>query len=84
MNVCFSDIEGIQSLTYAQLRDYTKSWETFKRVESYNSNVSTLRANGDNSLVYYQFPTTNDYSLYRKGQLLQFTYLGFSTTVSKD
>ena len=80
---CFVDI-GIQSLNYAQYQEYGQSWELFRRVELYNSNVSTQRATGDTSLSYWQFPNNDDLTLYRQGQILFFTYAGYSTIIEKN
>jgi hypothetical protein len=81
---CFTDISGIQALYYTQYQQYAASWEIFRRVELYNSNVSTQRGLGNKSLDYYQFATNQELSGYRTGQQLFFTYLGYSTIVQKN
>lgn len=81
---CFSDVSGIQSLYYTQYQDYAASWEMFRRVELYNSNVSTVNASGNASLSYWQFPNNEALTLYRQGQILFFQYAGYSTIVQKN
>jgi hypothetical protein len=81
---CFSSLSNITSLTYAQLQDYTYSWELFRRVELYNSNISTLHSKGDTSPMYWQFTTLEDISSYKTGANLYYQYLGYSNTVQKN
>jgi hypothetical protein len=81
---CFTDLSGVQSLYYAQLQDYAASWELFRRVELYNSNVSTIRGGGGISPGYWQFANNEDLTLYRQGAILFSTYLGYSTIVQKN
>jgi hypothetical protein len=83
---CFTDVSGIQSLYYGQLQDYAASWEMFRRVELYNSNVSTVRGGGSgtSSPGYWQFRNSEDFTLYRQGAILFSTYLGYSTIVQKN
>lgn len=84
MNVCFSDISGIQAFNYSQLQEYQTSWEMFRRVEMYNSNVSTQRFFGNTTLKYWQFPNQEANILYRQGLSLHTYYIGFSTVVQKN
>jgi hypothetical protein len=71
---------------YGQIRDLADSWEIFRRVELYNSNVSTQRGMGDMSpaLTYWQFYDSEQRTLYRQGAQLFFTYLQYSTIVEKN
>ncbi len=80
---CFSDI-NIQGLYYAQRQDYAASWELFRRVELYNSNVSTQRGEGNTTLNYWQFETNEEQTLYRQGGFLFAYYLGYTSTVQKN
>lgn len=66
---CF-DVSGFRFLTPIQFRIYKDSWNTFNRVQSYNSNISTLRHAGQLNLNYYQFVTMFEMSQYRQGQQL--------------
>jgi hypothetical protein len=83
---CFGDIKGIQSMYYGQIRDLADSWEIFRHVELYNSNVSTQRGMGDTSpsLTYWQFYDSEQRTLYRQGAQLFFSYLQYSTIVQKN
>ena len=46
---CF-DVSGFRGMTPIQFRIYKDAWNTFNRVQSYNSNISTLRAGGNKIL----------------------------------
>ena len=81
---CFNSISTIASVSYNQRYEYKTAWNSFQTVELYNSNVSTLRSQGDKSLTYYQYPTCKVQSQYRQGATLFFYYLGYSTIVQKN
>ena len=84
---CFNQIQGIQSMYYGQLQDYATSWEMFRRVELYNSNVSTTRGSNGGAITgpgYWKFNNSEDFTLYRQGAILFSTYLGYSTIVEKN
>ena len=66
---CF-DLSGFRFMTPAQFRIYKTSWDIFNRVQSYNSNISTLRHGGATYLNYYQFIDQQERSQYRQGQQL--------------
>lgn len=84
LNTCFTDLSGVQALTYRQVNEYSFSWLTFQRVEIYNAQVSTMRANGDTSINYWQFETNEGLTNYRLGAVLWATYAGYSTIVQKN
>lgn len=69
---------------YGQYQDLATAWETFRRIELYNSNVSTLRGDGYSDVNYYQFVTNQEQTFYRQGGTLFFTYLNYSTIVEKN
>lgn len=81
---CFSQLSTIQQMYYGQYQDYATSWELFRRVELYNSNVSTQRGNGDTSASYWQFQTMEERTYYRQGAVLFATYLQYTSTVQKN
>lgn len=81
---CFNNVPGIKFMYYGQYTDLATGWETFRRIELYNSNVSTLRGQGNTDLNYYQFVTNQEQSYYRQGGVLFFTYLNYSTIVEKN
>lgn len=84
LSQCFTNVATINSMTYNQLQDYNYSWNMFRSVETYNSNISTQRSQGNKTLNYYQFTSQDDASSYRTGASLFLTYLGISTTVQKN
>jgi len=81
---CFTSLSNITSLNYKQKKEYTTGWETFRRVELYNSNVSTLHGQGNSRPGYWQFINSTEQTDYKIGQSLFFQYLGFSNTVQKN
>ena len=83
-NMLVSQSSTIQSLNYSQYQDNSDAWNKFRTVELYNSNISTQRDEGNKSLNYYQFPTSEAKIQYRQGAYLYFYYLGYSTTVQKN
>jgi hypothetical protein len=88
LQICFDTLltntSTIKSLNYSQLKEYRESWDMFRSVELYNSNVSTQRAGGNTSLSYWKFPTYDDKALYSQGQSMYAYYLGFTSTVQKN
>lgn len=69
-NVCF-DLSGFKYMGSVQRQQYLNAWDTFNRVQTYNSNVSTLRATGSYpTLMYYQFTGGLEKSIYTTGQFL--------------
>jgi hypothetical protein len=69
---------------YNQINELATSWETFRRVEIYNSNISTQRGNGNTSLSYYQFFNNQERTMWRQGGTLFATYLGYTSTIQKN
>ena len=74
---CF-DLSGIRGLTPVQFRIYKDAWNTYNRVQSYNSNISTLRDSGSKFLNYYQFVDMNEKNQYSRGQQLHVQVYPFS------
>ena len=67
--VC-QDLSGFLFLSQSQLKYYRTSVQTFNRVQDYNSNISTLRSQGDSTLSYYQFISLEEKNNYTKGLFL--------------
>lgn len=92
MNTCFSDISGglVKYLSISELQNMKTAWNTFREVEIFNSNISTLRNNaflsGGNAsqFSYYQFQSDTEKQLYNKGLADHLRLIGFSTTVTKN
>jgi hypothetical protein len=69
-NVCF-DLSGFKFLGQVQKLQYQYSWDTFNRIQTYNSNVSTLRVSGNYpTLSYYQYTTQEEKATFTTGQFL--------------
>jgi hypothetical protein len=66
---CF-DLSGIRGLSPTQFRIYKDAWTTYNTVQSYNSNISTLRHAGNKSLFYYQYVNSAEMAQYKQGQML--------------
>jgi hypothetical protein len=81
---CFNEVKGIQSMYYGQYQELAQSWELFRRVELYNSNVSTVKGNGGPGAPYWQFANSEDLTFYRQGAYLFASYLNYSTIVQKN
>ena len=79
-----NQISSINSLTYLQKQDYTRSWNTFRTIELYNSNVSTQRSLGNATIRYWNYANYDEISAYQTGQIMFVTYLGYTTTVQKN
>ncbi len=60
----------MKGLTYSQFLLYSSAVATFNRVQDYNSNVSAQRAQGNNTLSYYQFSGKLEQDLYTQGRML--------------
>lgn len=59
----------MKGLTFAQYNDYKQAIGTYNRVETYNSNVSTMRSVNVN-LTYYEFVTYQEQTDYTLGLYL--------------
>ncbi len=92
MNTCFSDISGglVKYLSISELQNMKTAWNTFRNVEVFNSNISTLRNNAYvtgqdvTQFSYYQFQSDTEKQLYNKGLSDHFRLIGFSNTVNKN
>ena len=92
MNTCFSDISGglVKFLSVGELQNMKTAWYTFRDVETFNSNISTLRHNASVSggditqFSYYQFQSDTEKQLYNKGLADHLRLIGFSNTVNKN
>lgn len=85
LDVCFQNLSTLQQMNYSQRFEYSTAWNTFRRVEFFNSNVSTQRGEGAvGYLPYYQFVTLEEKNYYRQGATLFATYLGYTQTVAPN
>jgi hypothetical protein len=60
----------MKGLTFMQYREYSEAVNIFRTVEAYNSNVSTLRGNGNLGVSYYVFNSSESETKYRQGQFI--------------
>jgi hypothetical protein len=60
----------MKALTFTQFRTYSTAINTFNTVQSYNSNVSTLRFAGNKSLSYYTFASSTEETNFILGNML--------------
>lgn len=57
-------------LTYSQYAEYKSAVAVYNKVETYNSNVSTLRGTGITGITYYEFSTSQEQTMYSLGLML--------------
>lgn len=69
MSVCF-DLSGFSGLNCFTRLQYIANWNTFDRIQAFNSNVSTQRAAGATGLSYYIFVDTEERTQFIWGQQL--------------
>lgn len=78
--LCPTDLSGFKFLYDSQYQKYKRSATFFQQVQAFNSNVSTLRFQGQTTLSYYQFPTSQQKEQYDRGRsLLIQSYPNLST-----
>jgi hypothetical protein len=66
---CFP-LGQMRGLTFTQYRKYTTAVSTYRRVEAYNANISTLRGNGDKGQTYYIYRSNDEETTYTLGLYL--------------
>jgi hypothetical protein len=66
----YCDLSGFKFLTNDQKLQYKQSWALFNQVQSFNSNVSTLRAAGQTQIPYFQFINAEDKTRFTQGRFL--------------
>ncbi len=69
---CFA-ASSFKYMSQIQFLQYQTAWVTFDKVQAYNSNISTLRAQNPTKyyyLTYYQFATQTEKATYTTGQFL--------------
>jgi len=66
----FCDLSGFKFLTFAQKQEYSQAFQLFNQVQAFNSNVSTLRSQGNSNLTYYQFLYNEDKTKFLQGRLI--------------
>jgi len=84
LDTCFKSLSTIHSVSYNQRESYKAAWDSFRKVEIYNSNISTQRGEGNTNANYYQFPSTAEQAQYKEGQSMFYYYFGYSNVVKKN
>jgi hypothetical protein len=70
MSYCF-DLSGFQGLSVGVVIKYRQDWDTFNRIQAYNSNVSTLRGESQGAgLTYYTYASGDEKVSFVNGQVL--------------
>ena len=64
------DLSGILCVNQSQKIKYNKGWDDYNRIQSYNSNISTLRYDGAINLRYYTYLSYAERESFRTGQFL--------------
>ena len=80
------DLSGFLAVPSSIKIDYQQSWNTYNRIQSINSNISTLRGGGDKTQDYYTFANYDEMSEFIQGQYLHLQRYPNSnwSAVSKD
>jgi hypothetical protein len=66
----YCDLSGFKFLTFSQKSEYTRAFQLFNTIQNYNSNVSTLRFQGQTTLTYYQFLSGEEKTKFLQGRFL--------------
>ena len=84
---CF-DLSGFLGLPQSLALSYRQDWNVFDKVQSFNSNVSTIRKGGDLGATYYIYKTNEERAAFLNGQQLHVKrypqYLALWRAVSQD
>lgn len=66
----YCDLSGFKFLSFSQKTDYTQSFRLFDTIQTYNSNISTLRSGGNLTVSYYQFLGGEEKTKFLQGRFL--------------
>jgi len=64
------DLSGFTQLDFSQLQAYKTAVKTFTRIQTFDSNVSTLKHVGAINQYYYNFTDYAEKNNYKQGQFL--------------
>lgn len=79
INPCF-DASGFLVLSIRQNLIYREAWDTFTRIQTLNSNISTLRSAGKTDVWYYNYKSNGERLKFIEGQSLHMrVYPSFSS-----
>ena len=68
--LCPTDLSGFKFMYFSQSQEYKNAAVYYQQVQAFNSNVSTLRSQGQTTLSYYQFPTQQLKATYNTGRFI--------------
>ncbi len=66
----YCDLSGFKFLSFAQKNEYSRAFQLFDSIQNFNSNVSTLRSEGQKGLTYYQFISNVEKTKFLQGRFL--------------
>jgi len=66
----YCDLSGFKFLNFAQKTEYQRAFQLFDTIQNFNSNVSTLRFEGNLNLTYYQFISGEEKTKFLQGRFL--------------
>ena len=64
------NLNGILCVNQSQKIIYNRAWDNYNRIQTYNSNVSTLLFNGAKQIPYYTYVSYAERDSFRVGQFL--------------
>jgi hypothetical protein len=71
----YSSIVNSYALPQNVYVKYKTDWNTFERIQAFDSNVSTVRATSTTNLSYYTFVDYVEKNSFKNGQYLHVLYL---------
>jgi len=71
----YSSIVNSYALPQNVYVKYKTDWNTFERIQAFDSNVSTVRATSTTNLSYYSFVNYVERASFKNGQYLHVLYL---------
>ena len=77
----YYDASGFSGLTFSQNLRYKASWDTFTRIQTFDSNVSTLNATSGAGLRYYTFSNYEEKNKFIEGQYLHLKALPYYSSL---
>jgi hypothetical protein len=64
------DLSGFLAVPSSLKLSYQDDWNTYNRIQIFNSNVSTIRGGGDKTVTYYSFSNYTEKNSFTTGQYL--------------
>ncbi len=79
------DLSGFRAVPQSVKVDYQTYWNVYNRIQIYDSNVSTVRGEGDKKATYYQYVSYDERNSFINGQMLHIRrYPGISWAPVRD